>query len=145
MRIPNLAVHTVVSILCQSLLLLFTFSISAHAKDKDNGEPYKLIQQNHPLVGKVWDVNKQQYISKDQLLQKALISDYILLGETHDNIKHHEDHGWVISELNKQGLNIAVALEMVTKEQADTINSSENATTDSVMNTLEKAKTGIAD
>ncbi|WP_455201251.1 ChaN family lipoprotein [Kaarinaea lacus] len=142
MRISSFAAHPVVSILCQSLLLLFTFSISAHAKDKDNGEPYKLTQQDHPLVGKIWDVNKQQYISKDQLLQNVLISDYILLGETHDNIKHHEDHGWVISELNKKGLNIAVALEMVTKEQAETINSTENATTDNVMDALEKAKTG---
>lgn len=140
MRIPSLAVHAVVSILSQSLLLLFTLSINAYAKD--DGKPLKLIEQDHPLVGKIWDVNKQQYITKDQLLQKVLISDYVLLGETHDNIKHHQDHGWVISELNKKGLNIAAALEMVTKEQADAINSSENPTTDSVMDTLEAAKIG---
>ena len=140
MRTPSLAVHAIVSILFQSLLLLFTLSINAHAKD--DGKPFKLIQQDHPLVGKIWNVNKQQYLTKDQLLEKMLISDYILLGETHDNIKHHEDHGWVISELNKKGLNIVVAMEMVTEDQASSINSSKNPSTDDVMEILEKAKVG---
>ena len=139
MRKANLAVHTAFLIVCQSLLLL-VFSLSAFAKD--DKEPYKLIQQNHPLVGKIWDVNKQRYITKDQLLEKVLISDYVLLGETHDNIKHHEDHGWVINELNKKGLKLAVALEMVTAEQANAINNSENPTTDEVLDILEKAKIG---
>ena len=71
-----------------------------------------------------------------------MISDYVMLGETHDNIKHHEDHGWVISELNQKGLNISVALEMVTKDQANAINNSKDRTTDSVMDTLEEAKIG---
>ena len=133
MRKANLAVHTAFLIVCQSLLLL-VFSLSAFAKD--DKEPYKLIQQNHPLVGKIWDVNKQRYITKDQLLEKVLISDYVLLGETHDNIKHHEDHGWVINELNKKGLKLAVALEMVTAEQANAINNSENPTTDEVLDIL---------
>ena len=140
MRIPSLVVHAVSTVLIKSLLLFFIININSYAKD--DGKPLELTQQNHPLVGKIWDVNKQQYITKDQLLQITLVSDYLLLGETHDNIKHHQDHGWIISELNKKGLNIVVALEMVTENQANAINSSENPTTDSVMDTLEAAKIG---
>ena len=70
-------------------MLLFSLSLNAYATD--DGKPLKLIEQDHPLVGKIWDVSKQQYLTKDQLLEKVLISDYVLLGETHDNIKHHQE------------------------------------------------------
>ena len=136
----RLATPLLTSILPKTLLLLLIASNNVFAKDND--KPLSLTQQDHPLVGKIWDVNKQQYVTKDQLLQKVLISDYVMLGETHDNIKHHEDHGWVISELNQKGLNISAALEMVTKDQANAINNSKDRTTDSVMDTLEEAKIG---
>ncbi|WP_455222025.1 ChaN family lipoprotein, partial [Kaarinaea lacus] len=111
-------------------------------KSEDSKEPYELTQRDHPLVGKIWDVNQEQFISKEQLLDKVFVSDYVMLGETHDNIKHHQDQGWIIRELSKKKPNIAVAFEMVNEEQANNVNSTDNLTPEKALDILEEAKTG---
>jgi uncharacterized iron-regulated protein len=133
-------------VIASTILISVIFSIAACStnqhKPVDTNKPFQLIQQDHPLVGKIWDVNQEQYIGKEQLLDAVFSSDYVMLGETHDNIKHHEDHGWIIRELSKKKPNIAVAFEMVTEEQANTINSTENLTTEKTLDILEAAKIG---
>jgi uncharacterized iron-regulated protein len=125
-----------------ALTFLVFFSATREVRAENEDKPFTLIHQDHPLVGKTWDVTAQQYITRDQLLQKLLTSDYILLGETHDNINHHEEHGWFISQLSRQKPGIAVAFEMVSEEQANTVNKSENLTTGRLLDILEEAKTG---
>ncbi|MCI0507357.1 MAG: ChaN family lipoprotein [Gammaproteobacteria bacterium] len=126
--------------LALTILVFCSATSGVHAENAD--KPFTLIHHDHPLVGKIWDVTAQQYITRDQLLLKVLASDYVLLGETHDNIKHHEEHGWMISALSRQKPGIAVAFEMVNQEQADTVNKSENLTTGKLLDILEQAKTG---
>ena len=47
------------------------------------------LHQDHPLVGQVWDVRRQQFVSMDALEAKARDAHLLLLGETHDNPDHH--------------------------------------------------------
>ena len=47
------------------------------------------LHQDHPLVGQVWDVRWQQFVSMDALEAKARDAHLLLLGETHDNPDHH--------------------------------------------------------
>jgi uncharacterized iron-regulated protein len=137
---------SIVTRLAVSALLLIAITTAACSTNKnkptDPIEPFELTHKDHPLVGKIWDVNQGQYTSKEQLLEKVLSSDYVMLGETHDNIKHHEDHGWIIRELSMKKPNTAVAFEMVNEEQANNINSAENLTTEKALDILEEAKTG---
>jgi len=129
-----------------SALILILLPLAACSTNKNKSEndtaPYNLTEKNHPLVGKIWDVNQKQYISKEQLLDHVFSSDYVMLGETHDNIKHHEDQGWIIRELSNKKPNIAVVFEMVNEEQANTINNTDNLTTEKALDILEEAKTG---
>lgn len=138
---PSLVTRLIVSV-----FLLVTVAITACStnqnKTENEKEPYKLTHKDHPLVGKIWDVNQKQYISKKQLLDHVFSSDYVMLGETHDNIKHHEDQGWIIRELSNKKPNIAVVFEMVNEEQANAINSTDNLTTEKALDILEEAKTG---
>ncbi|WP_455208180.1 ChaN family lipoprotein [Kaarinaea lacus] len=139
--IPSLVTRLIIPALI--LLIVNTAACSTNQnKPVNQNVPFELTQKDHPLVGKIWDVEQEQYVSKEQLLDKVLSSDYVMLGETHDNIKHHEDHGWIISELSNKKPRTVVAFEMVNEEQASTINSSDNLTTDKALDILEQAKTG---
>jgi uncharacterized iron-regulated protein len=110
--------------------------------DSNVNEPFELVNQDHQLVGKIWDVKNQQFINRQQLLDKALQSNYVMLGETHDNIRHHQDHGWFIEKISNQKPKTAVAMEMVNKEQADGVNKETDKNLDKVINILEQAKVG---
>jgi len=140
MTSPPINTRLIISALILIFLPLVACTTNKN-KDDDNA-PYDLTEKTHPLVGKIWDVNQEQYIKKDQLLDKVYSSNYVMLGETHDNIKHHQDQGWIIRELSKQKPNIAVVFEMVNEEQANTINGTDNLTTEKALDILEEAKTG---
>jgi uncharacterized iron-regulated protein len=130
------------------ILLLFVFNIAltAHAKDNDKDkaatEPLKLTNRDNQLVGKIWDVKNKAFINRQQLLHKALDANFVLLGETHDNIEHHRDHGWFINQISQKKPDVAIAMEMVNKKQADEINKNKNGNIDDVINILEQAKVG---
>lgn len=85
----------------------------------DKSQPFALKYQDHPLVDKIWDVKQQQFIDKGDLLKHALESEYLLLGETHDNIYHHQNQAWILSNLAQKpnGKNNAVTFEMIDNVQ----------------------------
>ncbi len=49
-----------------------------------------MLFTDHPLAEKIWDMNSHSYIKEDALIARINSSDLILLGETHDNSRHHE-------------------------------------------------------
>ena len=70
-----------------------------------------------------------RFIEREQLNQRILNSDYLLLGETHDNIRHHQLQASVIDTLHKAQRDASVAFEMIDDEQGEllkgkTVNSS---------------------
>ena len=43
----------------------------------------------HPLVGRIWDVRAVRYVSANELFDRAARARQVILGETHDNPEHH--------------------------------------------------------
>lgn len=75
----------------------------------------------HPLVDKIWSVSAQQFISEDALNTRILENNIILLGETHDNVRHHQLQAQVIAYLTTNNHSPAVAYEMLNQNQQGTI------------------------
>ncbi len=70
-------------------LLGFTLTISAAAIAADTSEWRSPLLQDHPLVGKIYDLHQQAFIGEDQLLERLQNVKIILIGEQHDNPDHH--------------------------------------------------------
>ena len=49
-----------------------------------------MLFADHPLAGKIWDMNASRFIDEATLLDQTGKTDVLLLGETHDNPLHHE-------------------------------------------------------
>jgi uncharacterized iron-regulated protein len=65
-------------------LLLLTGNILA------GEEKQAMLYANHPLVGKLWDMNSRSYIDEATLLSRINAANVLLLGEVHDNPLHHD-------------------------------------------------------
>jgi len=71
----------------------------------------------HPLIDKIWSVEDQKFISEESFGRRVQENDAIMLGETHDNLRHHQLQAQVINELVKTQRRPAVAFEMLNQEQ----------------------------
>lgn len=49
-----------------------------------------MLFADHPLAGKIWDMNSRSYLDEAALLAMINRPDVLLLGEIHDNPLHHE-------------------------------------------------------
>ncbi len=78
--------------------------------------------QKHTLIDKIWSVAEQKFISLEQLNNSILENDVILLGETHDNTKHHQLQAQVIKHLTNNQFSPSIAYEMLDKNQQQVIN-----------------------
>ena len=74
---------------------------------------------DHILVDRIWDVQAERFIDKSQLLASIMEADYVLLGETHDNISHHINQAWLIDSLSIQDYEVSVSFEMIDYQQDD--------------------------
>ena len=76
------------------------------------------LNQEHPLVGHVYEVETKTRISEGELVRKISKATYVLLGEKHDNADHHIAHARIIKALPSPG---SVVLEMLRRDQAGDI------------------------
>lgn len=100
-----------------------------------------LLFDDHPLAEKIWDVKAQRFVDKAQLLADALQSDYLLLGETHDNDLHHRYEAWVIDGLRSKKSSAAVSFEMMTREQMAPLAGRQPTAVDELITVLNKTQT----
>lgn len=106
-------------------------------------------QTHHPLMGKIWSVSQQSYLSENSLIADIKNVDVMLLGETHDNAGHHQLQAQIIDKLVHQQQTPAIAFEMLDQNQQEIIdqfqasgsNRQEN-TTDKFADTINWEKTG---
>jgi len=68
---------------------------------------------DHPLLGKIWDSNKEAWISAEQLALEMRQYDYLLLGENHSNPDHHRLQAKLIHDLANAGQKPSVVMEML--------------------------------
>jgi len=50
----------------------------------------ELLYADHPLASRVWDMNNAEFVEESELMGRLNNSDVLLLGEVHDNLRHHE-------------------------------------------------------
>ena len=61
--------------------------------------PSDRLGQSNPLVGKIWSVADGAFISEDDLFARLASKHYVLLGEKHDNPRHHQLQAKVVQAL----------------------------------------------
>jgi uncharacterized iron-regulated protein len=75
------------------------------------------ISPMSPAPGLIYDVAKGNYVRLETLQSAAAGAKYILLGETHDNLIHHQRQAELVDVLSGDGLKRAVVWEMINRDQ----------------------------
>ena len=94
----------------------------------------------HPLVGKIWNVKQQVFIDQDTLVDQVLASEYILLGERHDNLVHHQHQAWFIDTLARNKHQASVAFEMIDNYQGARLSKQTITSVDQLIDVLNRSK-----
>ena len=102
------------------ILVLSLLTLTGCSTESIN-DSYLVTLENHSLSGKIWDVKAKHFIEREVLLENIRQSDFIFLGETHDNNLHHEYQAWVIDNLYTSGFTAFVAMEMINSAQGEII------------------------
>lgn len=100
----------------------------------------KLVLWEHPLVGKIWNVQQQALIDQATLVDLTLASEYILLGERHDNLVHHQHQSWFIEALAKNKRQASVAFEMIDNYQGARLSKRAITSADQLIDALNLSK-----
>jgi uncharacterized iron-regulated protein len=79
------------------------------------------LRQDHPLVGRIWDVAAGEYIDSAALIDHLRRGHFVLLGEKHDNPDHHRLQAWLLRALIASGRRPALGFEMFTVDDEPAI------------------------
>jgi uncharacterized iron-regulated protein len=79
------------------------------------------LGREHPLAGRIWDVQRERFVDADAVVERLATARYVLLGEKHDNPDHHQIQAALVRSLLGTGRRPAVAFEMFTADQASAI------------------------
>ncbi len=126
--------HITLLLLASLLLTTATGCIPSSVKKP------KLVLWEHPLVGKIWDVKQQAFVDQATLVDRLLASGYILLGERHDNLVHHQHQAWFIETLSKQKRQASVAFEMIDNYQGARLAKQQIKSADQLIDVLNRSK-----
>ena len=63
------------------------------------------------MVGRIWDVRAEQFVSQGELFDRAQRARHVILGETHDNPEHHRLQRVVLEALAARGGKRVLAME----------------------------------
>jgi len=74
-------------------------------------------QRGHPLVGKIWQPASGRFVDEATLVAAVTGSDFVALGEVHDNPDHHLLQARLLRALIAAGRRPALAFEMLTTDQ----------------------------
>ena len=102
------------------MLGLLSMLLTADANAVANNWLAPLLQ-NHPLVGQIYSVEQQQFISETALLSALQKTPFVLIGEKHDNADHHRLEEKILTTLSSQAPS-HIVFEMLTDEQQPLIN-----------------------
>jgi len=123
------------------LVLLSVLLLAACSLPVKKAEDSDMLLKDHPLAGKIWDVNAEQFISQQQLAERVVESSDLFLGETHDNLKHHQGQAWVVSLLRESQRSAVVAFEMISQQQGQVIAGKQYDSAESLIAGLNHIKT----
>jgi uncharacterized iron-regulated protein len=96
-------------------------SDSGTALSSPAGKWISEFERDHPLTGRVWQPTRQRFADAASLLVAVGRSDFVLIGERHDNPDHHRLQAWLVDRMIEGERRMAVAFEMFTVDQAPEI------------------------
>lgn len=79
------------------------------------------LGRENPLAGRIYDTRAQRFVTPAEAAARARESDFVLLGEKHDNPDHHRLQAWLIAEIARDGRRPAVVLEMISRERSGSL------------------------
>lgn len=120
------------------LSLYFVLFLSAACAS--SSQP-RLFLQDHPLVDKIWDTKREKFITRAELHQSMLATEYLLLGERHDNMVHHRYQSWAIQQLRNSGKQASVAFEMIDDRQGKLLARHRISSVEQIIGILNQYKT----
>jgi uncharacterized iron-regulated protein len=80
-----------------------------------------LLLADHPLAGRIWDVQAQRFVERAAFERRLAAAEVALLGETHDNPVHHERQLELYRGLIERGRRPTLALEPLDAEHQPAI------------------------
>lgn len=82
-----------------------------------------MLLADHPLVGKIWDMNSRSFIDETALLARIDKANVLLLGETHDNPQHHENQQKLLKARIESGARPALLMEQLDADSQPALDS----------------------
>lgn len=101
------------------MVVLATFSLMSVSFAREERQWLSPHFQDHPLVGSIWTSDFKS-VTAEQLEISILESDFVLLGESHNNADHHRLQAQILETLAHAGRLPGVIFEMIpTSMQAE--------------------------
>jgi uncharacterized iron-regulated protein len=102
-------------------------SLSAFSTETPKSKESALLLSDHPLVDTIWNTSTSANITKEMLTEQLQASDYVLLGEKHDNERHHAIQAELsTSVVNNGSQPAALVFEMLEPSHQDTLDKAAN-------------------
>lgn len=101
----------------------------------------QLTSPETPLAGRIWDVRNKRYIDRATVVDRTLSTEYLLLGERHDNPVHHQHQTWFIRQLRQHQRQVSVAFEMIDNNQGDHLHEHDIDSVDQMIEVLDQTDT----
>jgi uncharacterized iron-regulated protein len=79
---------------------------------------HTLLLEDHPLAGKIWDTRAGAFVSQQKLFARLPGTPHLVLGETHDNARHHHLQRQVLESLAAAGPRLLAMEQFDTEHQA---------------------------
>jgi uncharacterized iron-regulated protein len=99
----------------------------------------KMLFADHPLVGKIWDMKSSSFIDEATLLARMDKATVLLLGETHDNPRHHEIQQTLLKARIASGARPALLMEQLDDDSQPALDRAlAGSNSDAVLNKVTK-------
>lgn len=133
MKPPNLF-----GVLFSGVILLASVSAALEARAQ-------ILLEDHPLTETLWHTSDGETVEPSRFVEDAAAARYVLLGEKHDNPRHHALQAEMLLALVEAGRRPAVVWEMVGPEQSAALQAATPGALDSLGPALEWEARGWPD
>jgi uncharacterized iron-regulated protein len=131
---------TLIARLLRLFIVAGLFSVLSACATSSSKNP-QLTGVEHPLAGKIWDARNKRYIDQAAIVEQVLSTEYLLLGERHDNPVHHQHQVWIIRQLRQNQRRASVAFEMIDNEQGNRLAKQHITSADQMIELLNQTDT----
>lgn len=109
-----------VSALAGAMLIGACVAIGAGRSANADGS---LLYRDHPLADRIWKPDEARYASQDEVAAAVSRARFVLIGEKHDNPRHHRLQAQLLGRMIAEGRRPAVVFEMLTPGQQPAVDS----------------------